>query len=219
MLSKETYKIWAPSDSIWSPWVRPVPFIAIDKDDTIHEYYDFTLNEILYLNKLHKDTAIIIDEPGYDSIKEGIALAKLGYRPIPLFNGVNEQANSIATTNNHIIEPALVWGANILNTLDLDNDAPPVFLLDTNRLNRNKYNLSVFDNSWDIYDQDLPTYNYFIKHGIKKIIIKGDKINSDINKILYKFPKDKIKIYFTDGYEKPTEIKLKKPTRKELLND
>lgn len=26
--NKEVYKIWAPENSIWSGWVRPVPFIG-----------------------------------------------------------------------------------------------------------------------------------------------------------------------------------------------
>ena len=30
MLGKEIYKIYAPEQSKWSRWVRPVPFAAID---------------------------------------------------------------------------------------------------------------------------------------------------------------------------------------------
>ena len=34
-------------------------------------------------------------------------------------------------------------------------------------------------------------------------------IRKDINKIFYKFQKEGIKIYFTEGYEEPKIIKLK----------
>ena len=48
--NKEIYKIWAPKESKWSPWVRPVSFIFIDRDIKTNEYEDFDIPNILYLN-------------------------------------------------------------------------------------------------------------------------------------------------------------------------
>ena len=76
-------------------------------------------------------------------------------------------------------------------------------------MNRRKVTDSVFDNSWDVYSQDLPTYEYLKKYGIAKVIIKSDMIRKDLNKIFYEFQKNGIKIYFTEGYEEPKLIKLK----------
>ena len=77
-------------------------------------------------------------------------------------------------------------------------------------MHRFKMNLSVFDNSWDIYPQDIPSKEYFIQNGINKIIIRSEEIRIDLNKILYDYQNAGIKIFFTNGYEKPKEIKIKK---------
>ena len=99
--------------------------------------------------------------------------------------------------------------------MEISNDAPPTFLLDSNRMNRFKMNVSVFDNSWDIYAQDLPSAEYFLKNGINKIIVRGEKIQKDLRKILYKFQKKGIKILYTNGYEEPKGVKIKKTLEKD----
>ena len=210
MTNKEIYKIWAPDKKRWVDWVRPVPFINIDDSSSRKEFIDYRIPSINYLKEVLNDTALIIDIPGIDSIKEGIALAKLGYRPIPIFNGTDPPIGTISTTNNQIIKPLLIWGAFELKNIKLKNDAPPVFLLDQNRLNRYKINNGIFDNSWDIYDGDLPSPKYLLENGINKIIVRSNFQAKDLRKILYKWQKNNIKIFFTDGYEEPKELKLKK---------
>lgn len=210
MTNKEIYKIWAPDKKRWVDWVRPVPFINIDDSSSRKEFIDYRIPSINYLKEVLNDTALIIDIPGIDSIKEGIALAKLGYRPIPIFNGTDPPIGTISTTNNQIIKPLLIWGAFELKNIKLKNDAPPVFLLDQNRLNRYKINNGIFDNSWDIYDGDLPSPKYLLENGINKIIVRSNFQAKDLRKILYKWQKNNIKIFFTNGYEEPKEVKLKK---------
>ena len=210
MTNKEIYKIWAPDKKRWVDWVRPVPFINIDDSSSRKEFIDYRIPSINYLKEVLNDTALIIDIPGIDSIKEGIALARLGYRPIPIFNGTDPPIGTISTTNNQIIKPLLIWGAFELKNIKLKNDAPPVFLLDQNRLNRYKINNGIFDNSWDIYDGDLPSPKYLLENGINKIIVRSNFQAKDLQKILYKWQKNNIKIFFTNGYEEPKELKLKK---------
>ena len=74
-------------------------------------------------------------------------------------------------------------------------------------------NVSVFDNSWDIYDQDIPTAEYFLKNGITKIIIRGEEIQRDLKIILYKYQKKGIEILFTNGCEELKKVKIKKIIR------
>lgn len=207
MTNKEVYKIWAPCNIKWCSWVRPVPFIYLD--EKINEFIDYTIPTINYLNKALDNTAIIIDINGIDSIKEGIELSKIGYRPIPIFNGTSSN-NASSTTNNKLIEPLLVWGALELQKIKLKDDALPVFLLDENRLNRYKIDSSVFDNSWDVYYQDLPSSKYFLNNCIDKILVRANKINKDLSKILFDYQKNNIKIFFTNGFEPIKEIKIKK---------
>ena len=146
MTGKDIFKIWAPTGAKWTQWVRPVPFVGINENIKIYEISDFNISNIYYLEELVTDTAIIVDIPGNDSIKEGIALAKMGYRPIPIYNGTDQQKGAIATVDNCSIKVGLIKGTKELEKIKIDNNAPPVFLLDTNRMNRFKMNISIFDN-------------------------------------------------------------------------
>lgn len=211
MTGKEVYKLWAPSGCKWTNWVRPVPFTQIDDEDfKIYRSGNLSIPKINYLGELKKDTAIIVDLPEYYSINEGIAFSKIGYRPIPVYNGTAQTKGSRATVDNHAVEAGLIWGAIELGKIKLEKDAPPVFLTDSNRLNRYKLDISIFDNSWDLYHQDLPSAEYFLSNGIKNIIVRGNSFNKDLKKILYRHQEKGMKIYFTEGYENPKEIKLKK---------
>ena len=207
---RDVFKIWAPLGAKWVDWVRPVPFIEINNEFKNYEYSDFINLNINYINEIHKDTAIIVDLPGNNSINEGLALAKIGYRPIPIYNGTNEQEGAMPTTDNREIQKGLFYGAMELKKMELSIDASPVFLLDKNRTNRFKMDNSVFDNSWDIYDQDMPSVEYFLKNGIKKIIVRGAFVQKDLRVILYKFQKKGIQIFLTNGYEKPSRIIIRR---------
>lgn len=225
MTGKDIYKIWAPEGAKWVEWVRPVPFIGITDDLGKYQVDDFTIPKINSIQEpienifsaikdFTKNTAIIIDLPGNNSIKEGIAITKLGFRPIPIYNGTDEQEGAMATVNNKVIKIGLVKGALELTKIQMDKNAPPAFLLDSNRMNRYKMNESVFDNSWDIYAQDIPSAEYFLKNDINKIIIIGKIIHKDLKIILYPFQQKGISIYLTNGYEQPQKIILKKPHNK-----
>ena len=125
MNNKEVYQIWAPFGKKWIDWVRPVPFIGINNHIKVYQPTIFKLNLMLPslkdLDKNDKSMAIIIDLPGCQSVEMGLLLAKnYGFRPIPIYNGVLEQENSRATTNNYSITSALVWGASILSSKDID---------------------------------------------------------------------------------------------------
>ena len=211
MTGRDVFKIWSPVNAKWVDWVRPVPFVSINDSHDSKEIYNFTIPEINYINELLEDTAVFLDLAGYDAIKEGIALSKTGFRPIPLYNGTNEQTGAMAIIDNRAIEYALVWGASEIKKIAIPENAPPAFLLDSNRMHRFKMNDSVFDNSWDLYPQDIPSAEYFLNNGINKIIIRSAKIQKDLIKIFYKFQKKGISFFFTDGYESPKKVVLKKP--------
>ena len=213
MTPKEIYKIWAPKNVKWVEWVRPVLFVGLNHIKETPEFLNYTVPKIYYDASLAKDTAIILDIEGTCSIKEGIALTTYGYRPIPVFNGTDAPCNAEAIIDNETMKKLLIWSAQKLKNVSLAKDAPPVFLLDKNRLNRYRRNLSIFDNSWDIYHQDLPTAHYFLTNHITKIIVRSNDISKDLQKILFEYQKEKMKIYLTNGYEEPVEIKIKKPKK------
>ncbi|MCL2820743.1 MAG: hypothetical protein FWD38_07925 [Oscillospiraceae bacterium] len=222
MTGREAFEIWAQPDSKWSSWVRPVAFIMPECGGECREESNHTIGidipDILYIDEFAADTAIFVDRCGYSGINEGLALAGLGWCPVPLYNGTNEQSGAMALVDNHGIENALIWGAGVLNTLSLKDDAPslkkdapPAFLLDSNRRHRYKPDVSVYDNSWDLYNQDIPSPEYFTANGIDKIIISGEKIHKDLRVIFHDFQKKGIRFFFTDGYGKPEEVRIRKP--------
>ena len=209
MRGKEIYKIYAPNGAKWTDWVRPVPFVAIDTYNR-KPIADWMERKAMFLKNYQQDTAIFVDLPGKESIELSIDLAYKGYRPIPIFNGTDEQPGSQATTNTYLIESCLINGSEKLKNIKLDNNANPAFLLDSYRTNRYRAKESVFDNSWDLYKQDIPSAEYFKQNGITKIIIVGDEIQRDLKKIFLKFQEKGIDIYITDGYTFPQKVKLTK---------
>ena len=209
MRGKEIYKIYAPNGAKWTDWVRPVPFVAIDTYNR-KPIADWMERKAMFLKNYQQDTAIFVDLPGKESIELSIDLAYKGYRPIPIFNGTDEQPGSQATTDTYLIESCLINGSEKLKNIKLDNNANPAFLLDSYRTNRYRAKESIFDNSWDLYKQDIPSAEYFKQNGITKIIIVGDEIQRDLKKIFLKFQEKGIDIYITDGYTFPQKVKLTK---------
>ncbi len=216
MIGKEIYKIWAPK-SKWQGWVRPVLFVGLDMDNVKDEYFSRNLDEILYKEHINKETAFIIDLPGAESVKEGLSLAKLGVRPITIYNGPDEQLGATANVDNSPLELAVLWGADILKDISFDEDAPPAFLFDSTRMNLIRKDRTVYDNSWYVYEQDMPSAKYLLDNGIKRVILVSDneKIRKDTNKLLYTYKTKGLEILHTDGFKEPVKAKIKK-TKKEI---
>ena len=217
MTVKEIYQIWAPIGKKWVDWVRPVPFVEMNHYSKQYNYSDFSIPVISYLNEEMNHTALIVDLPGMESVKEGLALAHKGFRPIPIFNGTAEQENSRATSDNQSAAIALAFGTAELSKITIKEDANPAFLTDRNRLQRFKMNVSVFDNSWDVYPQDLPSAEYLLENDMKKVIVVGQNIARDLKKILYNYQKKGLDIYLTNRYEMPKKVKMKRPFFKETI--
>ena len=210
MSGKEIYKIWAPYNVDWSRWVRPVAFVDIDIEKELREYVDYDIPQIYYRDFLDNHTAVILDIDAEQSVKEGIGFAFIGYRPVPLFNGTTPNIGVESVMNNELVEPLLLWGALELKELKIKDSALPVFLLDKNRMIRFKRDVSIFDNSWDIYPQDMPSAEFLLKHKINKIVLQSELMRNDICQILYKYQSKGIEIFFTDGYNIPKLVKIRK---------
>lgn len=212
MLGKEVYKIYAPEGAKWVEWVRPVSFVAIDTYSRTPTK-NWTDRKVLAIDKYQSNTCIFIDLPSKEIIETGIALAYIGYRPIPLFNGTDEQDGSVAILENQLIESCLINGSEKLKNIPLDKDANPAFLLDSFRTDRYRAREAIFDNSWDLYKQDIPSLECFKENGITRIIIVGEKIQRDLRKIFFDFQKAGIEFFLTDGYSPLNKIVLRKTTK------
>lgn len=221
MTAKEVYKVWAPAGARWTQWTRPVPFIPINDEYCAGFETAVCERHICYMDAEAvtdmKAVAVIVDLPGIESIEEGIALARLGFRPVVVYNGTQAPKKARSTVDNDVITGGLVIGAELLKKISIAYDAPPVFLLDKNRLNRYKLDISIYDNSWDVYHQDMPTGEYLVGHGIRQMVIVCDKckLSKDLKKLLYNYQKKGIKLYVTDGYRMLQSVRALKRCRKD----
>ena len=207
MTGKDIFKQWAPQGEKWVDWVRPVPFVMIGEGLSPDKIHNFIITDAYYMKQMATNVAVIVDMPSYESVQEGLALAKIGFRPIPLYNGTKTQQGAMSLVDTDILEKALYWGAKELKHIEITKNAPPAFLLDSNRMHRLRVSDTSFDNSWDLYAQDMPSAEYFLNNGIDRIIVRGAKLQKDIAKILVKFRKKGISIFFTDGIGEPTAVR------------
>src|SRR5467141_1926819 len=91
MTGQELFKTWAPSDSAWSQWVSPALFAQIAcTDGAAADGVDVPV-PTWQEEKASPESAVIVDLPGADSIRLAMALAKLGYRPVPWTRGLTAQ--------------------------------------------------------------------------------------------------------------------------------
>ena len=210
MTGREAYGIWAKAGNKWVDWVRPVAFADIEGDGKEYFFSAENLMEPFFLDDVCRRSALIVDLPGDDGVEMGISLAKEGYRPVPVYNGTLPQNGTKAVIDNGIVGKALRQGAYYLKDIDIKADALPAFLTDRNRLCSFRRNSAMFDNSWDLYDQDLPSAEYFIKNGINSMVIVGTKVSEDLRSILWEYQKKGISVYWTKGVLPPRHIRIKK---------
>ncbi len=214
MRSKELFQSWAPTNLPWSNWVKPPIFMNLKSDTS----FNYNLPKINYLSEIITNYAIIVDLANVDSVLTGLALGKLGYQPVPLYNGTFPQSGARALVDLAIIQDALRWGKPIFDNLTLDKSSPPAFLIDSQRIFRYKMEAGLFDNSWDVYPHDLPSPNYLKQKGIDTILVQTHELNRDLKRVLYNFQEKGLKILSTNGFETPKEIKITKPPKKDKFH-
>jgi hypothetical protein len=223
----ETYKLWAPCDAQWTEWVKPVLFANMVKRKVMQpigaHWTDRVVSantgkanaepvgipELQWISLLNRSAAIIVDLPGKNGVLEGLALARIGYRPIPLYNGVNGPRSAVR--NVHEIEDVLYSFANELPTFNIKPDAPPAFLLDSNRMT-GFAGPGDYDNRWSVFPQDMPSASYLMDKGIRSVFVRTDKIRDDLNHILYRYQTQGITVYMNNGTDHKT-ITVSKPSR------
>jgi hypothetical protein len=172
---RELFAIWAPPESIWARWAKPVIFAQRTGYQTPIAPANTpapTDSPALDLNTdwVPADkTAIIVNLPGAESVAMGLALVKRGYRPVPLYNSCS---GPFAVVPLDPIINALLEGAAVLQQTYLDPSAPPAFLLDANRLQGGRPPApGMFDNRWMVFPQDFPSAIFFRSHFIEQIVV------------------------------------------------
>lgn len=206
MKNMELYKIWAPDSAEWTAWAKPVLFASLPSS---LKQVQPNLSPKAAALSLDRKTMVIIDLPGQQGVKEALGFAESGWRPVPLYNGVWGTGKMLV--NIVALAEALYLGADVLRRLPLPPDAPPVFMLDSNRMNGTRAP-ETFDNRWCVFPQDMPSAQYIRDKGIAKILLRSDKApNTDLSRILYDYQEAGLALQILKGNDAfPKTLTVKK---------
>lgn len=225
MLSKDQiYQVWAPPQAVWSRWVKPVLFAFADgsAEDAPSLVIDFPAQ---YL-PAPGTSAMIIELPGQEGVLWGIELARLGYRPVALYNALpfppqeklaRPASRTESTVNVEPILAALVHETAALQQIQLPLDAPPAFLLDADR------RLAIkdpapgrFDNRSVCFYTDFPSAEFLLARGIRQVVVvqKDVSVAADLLQPLLAWQKSGIKLLRLEpaGRHSPLPIVVDEPS-------
>jgi hypothetical protein len=213
MNREDILEAWAPVGGDWSLWARPVLFAQMEAR-TIEQAPEISLSDLQAIPSpdLAADAALVVDLPGVDSVKTGLALALKGYRPVPMYNGCT--GNHEVVNQSGILE-ALAGGAKLLAGLKL-HPAPPAFLIDSLRMSAKQVRPGDFDNRWKVFPQDFPAGEILIEKGIRRVIVlRARRIvpAADLVSVLIRWQAAGIRLEACDMARSltPQAIELKEP--------
>ena len=174
MKSDDLWQTWAPSDGLWSPWVKPVLF-AWAHDHPVTPELPVLLSEVEFswVPALSSEgrSALILDLPGAEGVAAGLAVVGYGYCPIPLYNALPGTGTPSLVQVVPIVQ-ALAAAAPRLGELRLPADAPPAFLLDSRRrhgaVSTNEHS---FDNRSISFPTDFPSANFLLSQKITHAVL------------------------------------------------
>jgi len=210
---QELYAIWAPPRGRWTPWAKAVVFAQNWLEDSPPPPAEppdiswFKDSELM---------AIVIDLPGALGIDMAIALARLGYRPVPLYNAA---ADVMELVDVGSIQRALADRAETLANLKLPLDARPAFLLDANRRGGGIVGEpGQFDNRSMCFPTDFPSAAFLAQQGIVSVLLISQTDRSpqaDLSHTLVRWQQAGIKIFSValDDKGPPRLIDVQPPSR------
>jgi hypothetical protein len=157
-------------------------------------------------------TALVIDLPGDESVAVGLALARRGFRPVPLFNGTTGPS-SVVDMKDLII--ALGAGSQVLRDITIPPNAPPAFLLDASRMGAILGSLEGrYDNRWVVLPQDFPSATFLQSQGLREatLICSGTlKPAKDLAHVLLRWKEGGLKLNVLDLSERRFEADVSVP--------
>src|SRR5262245_33063741 len=207
----ELWEIWAPPRSIWSAWAKPVLIAQLKDEFAIDSYTPkgdlrgsrpmpiWESLDVSALPRSNERTAIVVDVEGTLALSYGLALAKRGFQPVPLFNVC---AGPMAIVPVDDLQAALVAAGPDLAAIMVPDAAPPAFLLDANRQkDSSPAQPGQFDNRWMTFPQDFPSGHLLRSREIDSAVIvqdSADQPREDLAHVLLRWQESGIRIALQD---------------------
>jgi hypothetical protein len=169
MQREALFEIWVPPGGLWSLWARPILFAQMPEAGSGPAGGEpWRALDVGWAPGAGEQTVLVVDLPGEESVRMGLALAGRGYRPVPLYNACTGPHEVI--DQGPIIE-ALRAGAGYLAAQAL-TDAAPAFLLDARRMSpAREIRPRAFDNRWKVFPQDFPSAGFLTGRGFTRALL------------------------------------------------
>lgn len=187
----ELYAAWAPDGARWSPWVKPVLFATLDEPIAVlapaardvdwappawrldgEPAGDATYRQADEPGpRVPGDTALVLELAGVLSLETALALAAVGYRPVPILSATPSPYSAPPLVDVRSLQSLLVAGASLLRDLALPPDAPPAFVLDAGRLPQVSARPGQYDNRSLVFPQDFPSAAHLREGGIGRVLV------------------------------------------------
>lgn len=171
------FELWAPAAAPWSAWTKPLLFAHLDNAKL---QPGAAPPPPAWAPPADATTLIVSDLPGPLSVHAGEALAYAGFRPVPLFNAVPGPA---AEPDQAYVAQDVVNVASIRDAIrsatersgtalrSLAADAPPAFLLDSNRRIGHVPHPGDFDNRSVSLPTDFPSATFLTARGVVRVVL------------------------------------------------
>ena len=234
MTLEEIYDAWAPPDSPWSVWAKPVVFAHLVEaanpyvlppdhvGDPVTASFD-----LAPIPPADGTTAIVIDLPSATGATLALRLAnERGYRPVPLYNAVPAPFNgqglvgaaNVAVDLRDVMAALRAW-ADELAALGLPADAPPAFVLDARRRGTGWMPTpGHFDNRSVSLPSDFPSATFLQSRGIRRAMLvqpaAAGQAQPDLAHTLRRWQEAQLEIllYAIDANAPPHPIDVPKPS-------
>jgi hypothetical protein len=175
------FEAWAPGDGPWSPWAKPILFAYVDAIVVVERLVlrpAWVRDELLSTHDesgadgsslAGRSTAIVVDLPGVDGVAVGLALAELGFRPVPLYNALPSPEAVVPMDD---VIRTIIAGAELLLQRPPPPHAPPAFLLDARRAGPRGFpRRGQFDNRSMAFETDFPSPARLKQAGIVDVVL------------------------------------------------
>jgi hypothetical protein len=214
MTKEEIFNVWAPEGAEWSDWVKPVLFAqwpdTVTPPSTMPQWAQ---PDYLWLPQGSGRTAVVVDLPAVESVRTGIAFARRGYRPVPLYN-TTHGPSPVVEIAPLVLE--LGRGALFLQTISLPPNAPPVFLLDAGRMQPAvPPGPGKFDNRWVVFPQDFPSATFLRSRGIAEVLViqSGASVQEDLAHVLLRWQQGGLRLRSASPTDtSPRDLTVKPPS-------